>query len=75
MPAVLKDGEVCTDCSRLGWDGNNLTFNVTGFSNYTTTNNSELVIWDSGDIYPKIVNEEVIFYGSYRIFYIVFSFR
>lgn len=41
-PVILRDGLPCTDCQIISWNlaAGNLTFNVTGFSNYTWVENS-----------------------------------
>ncbi len=35
-PQIMKDSEVCSDCSIILYDGQNLTFSVSGFSLYET---------------------------------------
>jgi len=34
-PIILKDGVECVDCNLISYIGEVITFNVTGFSNYT----------------------------------------
>jgi len=69
-PVVLKDGEVCSDCSVVSYDGD-FVFTITGFSNYSAGENSELVIWDETDSEmewyegPALPTEEVYFFANY----------
>ncbi|MBN2095503.1 MAG: hypothetical protein JW727_05625, partial [Candidatus Aenigmarchaeota archaeon] len=68
-PSVLKDGSVCSDCEFISYIGNSLKFNVTGFSNYSATSNSNLSIWDETDAeggsQTKYKKELVTFYANY----------
>lgn len=49
-PVIYRDGELClSDCSVINYDSQNLTFNVTHFTSYTTGENSKLTIWDLND--------------------------
>ena len=48
-PAVLKDGEICSDCTAGAYSGGNFSFLVTGFSNYSADVNSNLTAWDESD--------------------------
>ena len=48
-PVALKNGNFCTDCIGISYDGQNFTFSVTGFSNYSAGTNSQLYIFDQTD--------------------------
>ena len=65
-PLIYKDGSVCSDCSDITYTNGNLSFNVTGFSNYTTSVSAQLAINDDTDdgitAYP---NQEIYFYANY----------
>lgn len=64
-PVVLKNNELCSSCTILSYTGNNLTFNVTGFSTYSTASNSKLsvsIVEDNGKIIPE---EVVTFTANY----------
>jgi parallel beta-helix repeat protein len=71
-PVVLEDGAVCSDCAVLGYDSDqNLTFNVTHFTNYSAGANANLTIWDQNDTgmpygdQAANVSEELYFYANY----------
>jgi hypothetical protein len=72
-PIVLKDGVLCPSpsCNATGYTGNNFTFAVAGFSNYTAGANSNLTIWDETDpAMPffqgsAVEYENVTFYANY----------
>ncbi|MFC1755405.1 S8 family serine peptidase, partial [Thermoproteota archaeon] len=66
-PIILKDGIVCTspECNVTGYD-RNLSFSVSGFSNYTAGANSQLEIFD--DVDNGIIRrtyQEVYFFANY----------
>jgi len=63
-PIILKDGVACSDCNILSYNGN-LTFSVSGFSSYSASENSELVIWDDTETMTKYVFEQIHFYANY----------
>jgi hypothetical protein len=42
-PIILKDGALCTDCTLLSSDGDDHTFNVTSWSNYTLSGTSPTI--------------------------------
>jgi hypothetical protein len=68
-PVVLRDNVVCdsTICTGITYtDHNNLTFNVTGFTSYSSASNSKLVVTDSNRYNNKrLVNETVWFTVNY----------
>ena len=70
-PIILKDGLLCDDCARLSFDGQNITFNVTGFSNYTIVENTSLIIFDENDALGgsagKILDEQIKFFANYTL--------
>jgi len=39
-PVILRNGVLCIDCVILNYTGGNLTFNVTGFSSYSATDDT-----------------------------------
>ena len=72
-PIVLSNGIVCpnTICNVLNYANNNLTFNVTKFSEYSAAKNSNLTIWtevDPGFVYgglTRYVGEQVYIFANY----------
>ena len=72
-PIVLRDGSVCSNtiCNIFNYANNNLTFNVTQFSNYSATANSNLSIWtevDSGFMYgglTRYIGDQVYIFANY----------
>lgn len=49
QPVVLKNGQLCMDCSAFPYSGGNFTFIVQSFTNYSAGANSQMNIWDSSD--------------------------
>jgi hypothetical protein len=64
-PTVQRDGVVCDDCTGKTYNGSELSFNVTGFSNYTAVNNSKLNISDDSDYGSAYIATGVRFYANY----------
>ena len=65
-PIVLKDGSVCDDCTIVSYNGSMFIFNVTGFSAYTTTENSQLSLSESNKINQKpVINQQIYFIANY----------
>lgn len=62
---IWKDGEVCSSCTIISNNGGTLEFEVTGFSNYTITSSSSLVIYDDTDTISRLSNESVKFTANY----------
>jgi hypothetical protein len=69
-PVIYKDDELCGSvCYLLSYDSQNLTFNVSHFTSYTTGANSELRIWDEND--PEgggksiYTDQNVTFFSNY----------
>jgi len=71
QPKILKDGALCTDCIRVAWDNENITFNVTHFTNYSVVENTSLEIWDDNDpeggSKNRSTNEQIFFYANYTL--------
>lgn len=63
-PAILRDGIPCTDCTIISTTPN-LIFNVTHFTTYTATENSQLTIWDGTDNAAYSAGQTVNFYANY----------
>jgi len=69
-PVILKDGVVCNppQCNITYYDGN-LSFVVSGFTNYTSAPNSELKIFDENDVEGGYLNktryENITFFANY----------
>ncbi|MBW2974882.1 DNRLRE domain-containing protein, partial [Candidatus Woesearchaeota archaeon] len=61
-PLIYRDGALCDDCIFLSNAGNNVTYNISHFSNYTVGPSSALEIWNSG---PAYTNENITFYANY----------
>ncbi len=70
-PVILKNSNLCTDCSQIDYSNGNLTFNVTGFTSYSATDNATLIIWDGADSEggsnSYTINEQVPFYANYTL--------
>ncbi len=70
-PVVLKDGDVCTDCSPISYGNGSFSFHVNGFSNYSASQNSNLEVWSSADYgMPHYsgngtLYSNITFFGSY----------
>jgi hypothetical protein len=69
-PVILRDGVVCSSgCIYESYSNGNLTFNVTGFTNYTSAANTNLTIWDDTDALAgsqsKYQYGNVTFYANY----------
>lgn len=70
-PIVLIDGEICPPsvCSNVSYVNGTAVFNVTHFTNYSTTGNSQLEIWDETDPdknnLTKYPGEQIKFYANY----------
>ena len=70
-PVILRDGKICNppDCVITSYSSGTLSFNVTHFTNYSSSANSNLSIWDQTD--PEggsrtvYVNENVTFFANY----------
>ncbi len=73
QPIITRDGEICTTCTQFSFVGGTLTFNVSGFSNYSTVQNTSMRIWDNNEgnasLYDgntlKYVNQTVFIYANY----------
>jgi hypothetical protein len=63
-PVILRDGKVCEDCEIISNDGD-LTFRVSHFSSYTSSENSQLRIYDSTDSSKKYIDQDVEFFANY----------
>ena len=68
-PVVLADGIVCVNCTVISYTvDNNLTFNVTHFTNYSAAANSNLTIFDLNDTDIKALptyKNFIQFYANY----------
>lgn len=65
-PVILKNNLICLNCDIISYDGENLTFNVTGFSIYSSTTNSKLELSYTNKINQRpILNQRVFFYANY----------
>ena len=71
MPVVLKNNQLCSDCRIFSYSNNALSFNISGFSNYTASSNSQLDIWDEDDSGKPYyegkarVDNQISFYANY----------
>ncbi|MFB6075526.1 MAG: hypothetical protein ABEK17_00110, partial [Candidatus Aenigmatarchaeota archaeon] len=69
VPLIYRNDKFCSDCSINYYNSGDLSFNVSHFTNYTTSSNSNLTIWDETD--PKGGNkiksagDQVDFYANY----------
>jgi len=64
-PIIYQDGTVCTECGFISYSGNNLTFNVTHFTNYSAGVNANLTIYDEYEESNVTLNTAVYFYANY----------
>ncbi len=67
-PVPLKDGEACADCINISYDSGTGIYimNVTHFTAYTTTANSQLIGYDDADQgVPTGLDTQLGFYANY----------
>ncbi len=70
-PVLLRNNIICSGgiCTFGSYANTNLTFNVTGFTSYASTDNSELTLWDDTDpeegSQEKYEFDNVNFYANY----------
>ncbi|MGC9310090.1 MAG: hypothetical protein ACP5E4_00005, partial [Candidatus Aenigmatarchaeota archaeon] len=68
-PIIMEDGAVCAHCDIGSYEFGTLEFNATHFTNFSSSENSNLSIWDQtdpeGGNQKKSVNEQVVFYANY----------
>jgi len=70
-PLVYVNGELCSEtiCSNVSYSSGTAVFNVTHFTNFTTTGNSQLEIWDETDPdknnLTKYSYQQIIFFANY----------
>jgi len=48
-PSVFRDGEICDECSIIGWNSTNVVVRIIGFSSYFLASNSQLIVTLSRD--------------------------
>ena len=58
-PLVYRDGVLCnsTECANLTYTGGVAIFNVSHFTSYTTSGNSQMFIWDETDTGMPFANQ------------------
>lgn len=65
-PAIYKDGTICTSgCTKYSYSGGVFVFNVSGFSNYSSGDNSNLSINDTTDFGAVATDSQVQFHANY----------
>ena len=64
-PLVYRNGAVCSSCQVQSFSGGELTFSVTGFSNYSIGSNSYLGVWDDSDVSAVANGSQMTFYANY----------
>jgi hypothetical protein len=71
-PVVLKNNQLCIDCSSISYSNGNFIFIVNSFTNYSAAANSELNIFDSSDSGSFFsgnttirANQTAFFYANY----------
>ena len=64
-PIILMDGEYCDNCILNNYDGENISFTVQHFTNYSLGVNTELLIYDSYETGYGYIDEEIIFFANY----------
>jgi hypothetical protein len=70
-PIILENNQKCTHCTKISYTQGNLTFNVSHFTSFSATENSNLTIWDDtdpeGGSQVKYVWDQVKFYANYTL--------
>lgn len=70
-PVVYRNGVLCSSpsCNITSYSGGNLTFEVAGFSNYTSGPNARLEVWDQNDPDHEFLNitkgNNITFFANY----------
>lgn len=64
-PVIYRNGILCTTCNILDTTGGDISFNVNGFSSYTSAEGTNLTIYDLGESQQIRIDEEMIFYANY----------
>ena len=64
-PVIFRDGSLCSSCEILSQTSSSISFNVTGFSNYSVEEGTNLSIWDSSDHGLVSIGSQFIFYANY----------
>jgi len=73
FPIILKNDMSCVNCTLLSYVNNTLTFDVSGFSNYSIVENTSLMIWDNNEennsLYhgnmTRFANQNIEFFANY----------
>jgi len=64
-PIILMDGEYCSGCVLNNYDGENISFTVPHFTNYSLGVNTELMIYDSYERSLVYNETDVTFFANY----------
>jgi hypothetical protein len=64
-PIILRDGQYCDDCVIVEHNNENITFRVNHFTNYTVSENSQLVIYDDYENSFVYNDTSINFYANY----------
>jgi hypothetical protein len=64
-PVILRDGKACDECQILSNQNGNLIFRVNHFSSYTSSENSQLMIFDDTDNSLRYPGQIVSFFANY----------
>lgn len=66
-PEIYIDGQLCPSniCNRLSYGLGTLTFNVSHFTTYTTSEGAEIGVWDTTDNTTKYTRDNITFYAGY----------
>jgi uncharacterized protein (TIGR03790 family) len=73
-PVMMKDNSKCSSCVILNYTNGTLKFNVTSFTSYFATSNSNLTIWNEVDAgmpysgFTKYTNNQTYFFANYSNF-------
>ena len=65
---ILIDGKLCTECTDVINIGGNITFDVSHFTSYSATEDSNLTIWDTSDSRIVWLNNITTFYANYTLY-------
>lgn len=65
QPTVLRNGALCDTCSNISYNGSSLNVTITGFSNYSLINNSQIGLLTPSVIFNATATEFAVSYHAY----------
>lgn len=66
QPIVLRNGNICTQCSEQSFNENILSITVPGFSTYTLTNNSQISLSSPSVLFNNTLSNFSVTYHAYE---------